>query len=186
MTTDRRAVAFTAMFRRHYPAIRRYLWRRAAEDSVDDLAAEVFTIAWRRFDDLPRDQLPWLYATAAKCLANQRRAARRGDALHQRLRSQPSPDVPDPHERTLATARREALLTAFAGLHPAEQELLMLTEWEQLSPRQAGRVLGIAPAAARARLYRVRRKLRAAFDEQLAAPTPCPPAVSTPAEGVAP
>ena len=174
MPAPHRADAFTVMFVQHHAAVRRYLRRRIAADFVDDLTAEVFTIAWRRFDELPRDRLPWLYATAARCLANQRRAVRRAEALRERLRSERSHAAADPHERTLATAQRDALLIAFARLEPSEQELLMLTEWEQLAPRQAARVLAISPTAARARLHRVRRKLRAAYEEQLAAPSPSP------------
>ena len=163
MASDREA-RFAALFRRHHPAVRRYVTRRAWPDAVDDVVAETFTAAWRRLEDVPADPLPWLLTTARNCLANHRRSALRGAALIERLRSQPAAGDADERARR---EQRESILRALASLGELERELVLLTEWDGLSPRQAGAALGVSAPATRARLYRARRKLQTALDGEL-------------------
>lgn len=61
-------------------------WRADSASDAQDAAAEVFLVAWRRLDALPEGDAAraWLYATARRVLANQRRASRRA-ALYERL-----------------------------------------------------------------------------------------------------
>ena len=43
-----------------------YLARRVPRDDVEDLAADVFAIAWRkRASVTPGEELPWLYRIAS-------------------------------------------------------------------------------------------------------------------------
>ncbi|HEY3552305.1 MAG TPA: sigma factor-like helix-turn-helix DNA-binding protein, partial [Solirubrobacterales bacterium] len=51
------------------------------------------------------------------------------------------------------------------ALNEPDRELLMLVGWEELTPAQAARVLGVTPLAARSRLHRARRRLRARLEE---------------------
>ncbi len=50
-----------------------------------------------------------------------------------------------------------------------DRELLLLVSWEELSPGEAARVLGISSLAARSRLHRARRRLRALLEQREAA-----------------
>lgn len=87
-----------ALFRQHHAAVRGYALHRAIQGAdADDLVGEVFTVAWRRLDDVPADDaLPWLLAVARNVQLNQARSARRREALHLVL---PRPDgVPPPDE----------------------------------------------------------------------------------------
>ena len=73
---------FTALFASHSSDIVAYCgWRAASASDAQDAAAEVFLIAWRRLDALPEGDgaRVWLYATARKVLANQRRWLRGDD-----------------------------------------------------------------------------------------------------------
>ena len=164
--TDR--AAFSALFARHYPAVWRFVARRAWPDAVDDVVAETFLAAWRRFDDLPGDALPWLLNAAGKCLANHHRATTRAASLKERLAAQYTPLRADAATQGF---ERTALVNAFASLSETERELLMLTDWDDLPARRAARALGISPATASARIYRARRKLRAALAAELGRPT---------------
>jgi RNA polymerase sigma-70 factor, ECF subfamily len=164
--TDR--AGFSAVFARHYPAVWRFVARRAWPDAVDDVVAETFLAAWRRYDDLPSDALPWLLNAAGKCLANHRRAATRAEALKERLAAQSTPIRAD---ATTQSFERTALVQAFASLTDTERALLMLTDWDDLPARHAARALGISAATASARIYRARRKLRAALAAGLGRPT---------------
>src|SRR5918997_40376 len=96
---DDRAALFAALFRSHYPAVWRFTARRASPHTVDDIVADTFLAAWRRFDELPADALPWLLNAAGKCLANDRRSAARAESLKQRLASEPASAQPDPSAR---------------------------------------------------------------------------------------
>ena len=63
---------FAAAYREHYWAVSRYVARRldGRTSEVEEVVAEVFTVAWRRRADLPDVPLPWLYGVARNCLAN--------------------------------------------------------------------------------------------------------------------
>jgi RNA polymerase sigma-70 factor, ECF subfamily len=172
-----RAALFAALFDRHYPAVWRFVARRAWPDAVDDVVAETFLAAWRRYDDLPGDALPWLLNAAGKCLANHRRAATRAESLRERLAAQSAPVRAD---ATTQGFEREALVKAFAALSETERALLTLTDWDDLPARQAAQVLGISPARASARIYRARRKLRAALAAELGRPAVHTPVRSMP------
>ena len=169
--------AFSALFARHYPAVWRFVARRAWPDAIDDVVAETFLAAWRRYDDLPSDALPWLLNAAGKCLANHRRAATRAESLKERLATESAPVRAD---ATTQGFERDALVKAFASLPETERALLMLTDWDDLPARRAAHVLGISPATASARIYRARRKLRAALAAELGRPTVQTPVRSLP------
>src|SRR5215831_12749763 len=108
MADETRQERFEAVFRAHVALVRRYVARRT-EDGVEDVVAETFTTAWRRLEDVPADAAPWLLATARRVLANQRRAARRREALSERLTAQVPGVVlhePDDPEAVLAALAR--------------------------------------------------------------------------------
>jgi RNA polymerase sigma-70 factor, ECF subfamily len=141
----------------------RYLARRAAPDSVEDLFAEVMTVAWRRVHDIPDGgELPWLYGVARRVLANHRRAGGRLGRLLERLAfvergvdpgAMPAPSAGDPD-----------LAGALAGLPPTDAEVLRLWAWEELAPGEIAVVLGISANAASIRLHRAKGRLRDALE----------------------
>src|ERR1035437_1498150 len=72
----------------HRQALLRYALRRLDDRSAaEDLVAETFVVAWRRFDEIPpRDQeLFWLYGIAGRVLANALRGRQRSMRLEMRL-----------------------------------------------------------------------------------------------------
>ena len=152
---------FDALFDEHYAPVRAYVARRSSTAGVvDDVLSETFLVAWRRIDSVPADGLPWLLGVARRVLANQRRAEARRGALVDRLASMLS-------RGTIAEPPGEAfgeLGDAIAALSPREREALLLVAWEGLGPQRAARVVGCAPAAFRARLYRARRRLAAQLE----------------------
>src|SRR5262245_29781499 len=144
----------------HLGAVTAYARRRGSTDA-DGLAAEVMTIAWRRLDDVPADDArPWLYATARNLLLAERRRAARVPAVAE----------PEPAAETVVSELDPGLARALRSLSPVDREALLLIAWEELTPTQAARALGINPAAFRVRLLRARRRLRAKLDEPRLAP----------------
>jgi RNA polymerase sigma-70 factor, ECF subfamily len=71
---------FDALFEAYCSDVVAYCgWRGGSAIDAEDAVAEVFLTAWRRLDDVPRNDAArvWLYATARRVIANQRRSARR-------------------------------------------------------------------------------------------------------------
>jgi RNA polymerase sigma factor (sigma-70 family) len=143
-------------------------WRAASSSDAQDAVADVFLTAWRRLDDLPEGDAArvWLYATARRVIANQRRSSRRRAALHERL----AQEAPAPRE-SHAPDREETLVhEALRRLGPRDREVLLLAEWEGLSPAEIATVTGCLTVTARGRLHRARRRFRNAFEEASEAP----------------
>lgn len=157
----KRAERFEQLFREGYPLVRAYALRRAAPDVAQDVVADTFLVAWRRLDDVPADALPWLYATARRVLANQRRSAARGVALAQRLGvtagAGSSVDLGD------SVADAELVRLALDRLSDLSREALMLVAWEGLDGARAARAAGCSKAAFAVRLHRARAQLAGAL-----------------------
>lgn len=150
---------FELFFRAFYPAVFAYVLRRASRPVAEEVAADVFVVAWRRRSELPPEPLPWLYGVARHVLANSRRGARRRGALlaklTSRMPSQNAVEEPVVHDE---------LTGAFARITESEREVLRLAVWEELSSAEAAEALGISPAAFRVRLHRARRHLVEALE----------------------
>jgi RNA polymerase sigma factor (sigma-70 family) len=144
------------LFAQHSAAVRAYAARRVSADVVDDVASDVFVVAWRRLSDVPDDALPWLLACARRIIANQRRGARRWAALHERLNHEP----PAP---SAVLGPDSALGEALATLKAADREVLLLVAWEGLDAQRAALVIGCSQRAFAMRLHRARRRLAAAM-----------------------
>ncbi|MEU7865626.1 sigma-70 family RNA polymerase sigma factor [Dactylosporangium sp. NPDC049140] len=148
---------FTRLFAAHFEAVVRYAFRRVFDAGVaTDLAQEAFIVAWRRRDDVPVRELPWLYGVARNVIANHRRGK--------------APPVV-PHETALragfedTSAEMVDVLRAISALPERDQEILRLVAWEELELREAAVVLGCSKSAAAVRLHRARKRLQAALGE---------------------
>jgi RNA polymerase sigma-70 factor (ECF subfamily) len=152
---------FRRLYDRHYDAIHSYFVRRSGISSAQDLTAEVFLVAWRRIDDVPRgeDTLLWLYGVAANVAAHHRRSIARGVRLNARLRSVPTNGINQPEPQVIRRAEYDQVLAATARLRPADQEILRLAAWEELPHEQIGRLLGCSVAAVDQRIHRAKKRL---------------------------
>lgn len=150
-----REAEFRRLFSEHYRHVLAYALRRTPERAdAEDVAAATFAVAWRRFADAPAEELrlAWLYAIAARVLANQRRSQRRLGALRSRLRAQPPAE-------TLGQVELGEVITALRTLRPGEQEVLRLAAWEGLTSRELAVALRCSENAAAIRLHRARKRL---------------------------
>lgn len=167
MGTDR-AQWLTELYQRHAPALHAYARRRLpSTEEADDVVVEVFATAWRRREQVPREALPWLYATAANVVAHTVRGEVRRRRLGARLavvRPEPSDDLAE--QVTSAVAAARSVAAALQQLPPDDAEVLRLWAWEQLEPSEIAEVLGCSAGAARTRLHRARTRLRSALVDQ--------------------
>ena len=161
---------FTALYARHHNQVFAYAVTRAGRDLADEVVAETFLVAWRRFAVLPRGApLPWLLGTARNVIRARYRDEERQRAVAAELRAWTTPDIAED------ITERAAVLVALSRLTEDDRELLTLAAWHDLSPGAAARVLGCSTATYFVRLHRARRRLAdalAATDppQQLARP----------------
>ena len=68
--------SFEAAFEAEFASLHRYLARRLGASLADELAAETFAVALRRWDrlDPERPVRPWLYGIATNVMAHHRRS----------------------------------------------------------------------------------------------------------------
>ena len=139
-----------------------YALRRSgcAEDAAD-VVSDTYLIAWRKLERIPPGDQGrlWLFGVAGNVL---RRAADRGrreaalaDRLAGELREAQAlwDSALDPAPST------RCLRAALASLPRRDQELLTLTAWEGLSPREIATVTGLPANLIRVRLHRARARL---------------------------
>jgi len=152
---------FRVLYADHFDSILGYALRRAAapEDAADAVS-ETFLVAWRRSEEVPAggDARPWLYGVARRVLANQHRTRHRRDRLGERLRGELTRQVvPD---QVADGAEVDAVRAAMERLGELDREVLRLSVWEQLEPREIAVALDLSPEVVRTRLSRARARLR--------------------------
>ncbi|GIJ09771.1 RNA polymerase sigma factor [Micromonospora andamanensis] len=152
---------FRRIYADNFEALLAYASRRVEQpDDAADVVAETFLVAWRRSAHLPCDDeiRLWLYGVARRVLANHHRSVNRRERLGERLRQcLTAVYPPDPGSEV---PQRLAVRAALRRLNDTDREMLLLTVWEGLPPREAAQVVGVSPAAARTRLSRARARLR--------------------------
>jgi len=131
--------AFERLFRHTRNDLLAYIVRRAgnSEDAADVLA-ETYLIAWQKLDAIPagdRARL-WLFGVARKL--------RRATAM----------------QAPVDTEAADAVRAALAALPERDREILTLTAWDGLTPRQIAAVTGSSANIVRVRLHRARARLK--------------------------
>jgi RNA polymerase sigma factor (sigma-70 family) len=185
---NQRERRFDALFEAYLADMVAYCgWRALTAADAQDAVSEVFLAAWRRLDDVPHGEEArlWLYGTARRVMANQARAGRRQALLRLRLSSFAAPSTDagvsfidgDGGRGDTAPAAVEAVRGALAALKPVDREVLLLAEWEGLTPAQIAKVLCCPGVTARGRLFRARRRFRALLEETGLEPQPCGAAI---------
>lgn len=149
-----RELAFERVWRNEMPRVFNYAARHVGAADAHDVAAETFTIAWRRWDDITEPPFAWLLGVARHVVSNHVRTLQRGRRLDDRVRL-----LSAVTGHTVAyvdfVARQEAI-RQLAALGEKEREALLLTAWDGLSTDEAATLLGISPAAVRKRISRAR------------------------------
>jgi RNA polymerase sigma-70 factor (ECF subfamily) len=149
--------AFEQLFRDYYDPVYRYATRRVPAEAVQDVVSETFLAAWRRYDELRGDPLPWLLGVARRIAANQLRGDARRVALTDRLSAERTELVSSGGDRS------SRLALALAELSERDREALLLVAWDGLEYRLAAHVVGCRSATFAVRKHRARRRLERAL-----------------------
>jgi RNA polymerase sigma-70 factor (ECF subfamily) len=156
--------AFRRLYEATYPRIAAYTRRRLSPDQADDVLAEVFLVAWRRFEDVPQgdEAVLWLYGVARRVVSEDRRSGRRRGRLVAKLSALGSPD--EGHQADTEQLEEQlAVRSALAMLREPDRELLRLSQWEDLNHDELARVFNCSTNAIAIRLHRAHQRFSQAL-----------------------
>ncbi|HEY3550638.1 MAG TPA: RNA polymerase sigma factor [Gaiellaceae bacterium] len=154
---------FEEVFEAELDSLHGYLARRLGSAAADDLAADTFVIAYRRWSDFDasRPVRPWLYGIAANLLQHHWRKERRMLRAYARTGLDPvAQDDEAAVERLDARAENAHLAQALAELRPAERDVLLLHAWAELSDGDIAQALSLPVGTVKSRLSRARDHMR--------------------------
>jgi RNA polymerase sigma-70 factor (ECF subfamily) len=133
-------------------------------DEAEDVAQETFIRAYRALDrfDVNRPLRPWLMRIASNLARNQRRSVGRYFAAVQRLiRAEPGAAfATSGHSQLVERERAHTLWQAVRRLGQAEQEIIYLRYFLEMSEAEAATALDIPAGTVKSRTHRALARLR--------------------------
>lgn len=159
-------VRYRAVFERHYEQVYAYFRRRLDVESARDCTAETFVVAWRKVGDIPEgSELHWLYKVARNVLRNAYRAKRRSPIKAGEVTDRPD-RADSPETIVVRNEEDREVIDALHRLRRNDQEILLLSVWEELPRDDVASILGCSPHAASQRLHRASRRLAAELNNR--------------------
>ena len=164
--------AFGTLFDLHRDRVFRHVLRLVEHrGEAEDVTAAAFFDLWRRRADVrivEGSVLPWLLVTATNHARNVRRGTRRYRSMLSGLPRLEHAEDPAliAGERVQRAADAARLHRAIAALSETDAALLVLTVVEGWTSARAADAVGITHAAARTRLTRARRTVRALLGDE--------------------
>lgn len=151
---------FNQVFRALLPDVSKFLARRVNSEDVEDLAADLFELAWSKRDKIEKGlELAWLYKSARYLIANHYRKTS-GRSRIMALLAEP---VAAPSAESIAVADL-TLSQAWSKLSAKEKEILALWSFEGLELQEISKILELSQNAAAVRLSRAKANLRNQLD----------------------
>lgn len=161
---DEREARFTRLYETYYRNVFGYVVLRVAPQAAEDVTGEVFTIAWRKIDEIPERALPWLLGVAGNLARQSHGAAGQARGLVDRLAGLTTDADLHAWDAADHVIARDQALAALRTLSVKEAEAVTLTAWHGLDPADAARVAGCSRTAFVVRLHRGRRRLARALE----------------------
>lgn len=138
-----------------------FLTRRASDpEAAADLLAEVYLVAWRRLDKLPGDEGArlWLFGVARNLIMKNSQRQQSHQALISELTHHLT-RLADYRPEATDDGHAERIRTGLDKLPAKQREVLLLTAWEGLKPREIAKVTGTTANIVRVRLHHARQAL---------------------------
>lgn len=146
----------------HQDAVFRFAYLLLGDpDDAKDIAQETFIRAWRhlaRFDS-NRPLRPWLLSITSNLSSNRHRSAGRFlSALTRAFYNEPVPSGME--EKSAQRMEADELWKAVRSLNTADQQIIYLRYFLELSVAETSDAMGIAKGTVKSRLSRALEKLR--------------------------
>lgn len=144
------------------PAFRLAYLMLGDADAADDVAQETFIRAFRALDrfDASRPLRPWLLRITTNLAYNQRRAVGRYLAVLRRIFADDPHPAPSADAAAGSTWEAQAIWQAIRHLSHADQEIIYLHYFLELSVVETAETLGVAPGTVKSRRHRALERLR--------------------------
>jgi RNA polymerase sigma-70 factor (ECF subfamily) len=157
-TTD---AAFREVYDATFDDVRRFCLRRLPMSDVNDAVSEVYLVAWRKADKIPRgdEALLWLYGVARNVVRHIERGNWRRLRLTAKAMREPAGTVQAPEMQIVRHSDDETLAAAVRRLSESDQEVIRLRAWEDLSAPAIAQVLDCSVSAAEKRITRAFKRL---------------------------
>jgi RNA polymerase sigma-70 factor (ECF subfamily) len=151
---------FTEHYRQYLPMVSKFFAYRAESADVEDLASQVFSIAWQKRDSAPLEHVAaWLYRIAGNVLANHRRKS----AFRITLPLLDN-DLLAPSAESLALAN-VSIRAAWQVLSSKDRLVLSLVALEGLTLEECAVVMRTSKNAATIRFHRAKKNFEIALKE---------------------
>jgi RNA polymerase sigma-70 factor (ECF subfamily) len=164
--------AWEALVRDHQQPLFRLAYLLLGDaDEAEDVTQEAFVRAFHALDrfDHTRPLRPWLLRIVTNLAHNRRRALRRYlTALLKAGRSEPEP-ISAIGERSAEQWEAQTLWQAVRQLRAADQRIIYLRYFLDLSEAETAAALAIAPGTVKSRLHRATQRLRQIVDVEFPA-----------------
>ncbi|WP_051191679.1 RNA polymerase sigma factor [Microbacterium luticocti] len=158
---------FAQFYRDHYRLVVTIAEHRLGSlQDAEDVASETFRIVFQRHASGGDLTLPWLYGVVRNLVGNEYRRRTRSRALHDRLATEWHETEPE------ASDAVEMVREALTLLPTAQQELLTMIYWDELTMAEAAAILKCRVGAVRVRVMRARRALRSMIERLNEDPDP--------------
>jgi len=149
--------AFESLVRKYQRMIYSLTFRMSGSVAdAEDLTQETFVRAFEQLDGFRAEARfsSWLYRIAVNQCLNWRKRGERRERLHHAWQEHHSNAAIRRHDRS------EQVQVALLKLSPEQRAAIVLTVYEEMSHREAARVLGCSETTVSWRLFVARRKLK--------------------------
>jgi len=164
-TRDGSSRAFAELYGAHANRVERLVRSRCSQDehAVADVVQEVFTRALAHIDQLRDPALfgAWVRSIAGHVVVDHQRASKRTHELDEASGLTIEAGDPMPDALVEAGDLIGLLRRSLTALSEPDATAITLTVGRGLSPAELGAELGVSPGAAKVRLHRARKRLRA-------------------------
>ncbi|MEK7414291.1 MAG: sigma-70 family RNA polymerase sigma factor, partial [Planctomycetota bacterium] len=135
---------FTAIYEDHYLAVRQFTAWQCEPSELDDVVADVFLVAWRRFNDLEAAWArPWLFGVAKNVLRSRQRSVRRAAAFVNQLVALRPALATNLDAGELSIEDVELIKAGLQALTSDDQEVLILSTWYEMTAPELAIALSI-------------------------------------------
>lgn len=158
--------AFSELFRRHYPSVRRACARRLRDPhEADETAQAAFVRALERIAtcDGERRFGRWVHVIARHLCVDAQRSRNRVEPREEPFEGRPERRPNDPEESLLTAERAAHVHAALGSLPERQRDAVIARDLDDLRPPEIADRLGLSVGAVDSLLLRARRRLAVAY-----------------------
>jgi len=168
---DGDAEAFSELFRRHYPTVRRVCARKLRDlREADEIAQAAFVRAYEHLDSCDGDRRfgAWVQVIANNLCIDHWRAVHRTTPTHEPIGEDAVMEGHGPEESLLNAEQAKMIQLALASLPDRQRDVVVARDVDGRRPPEIAAALGLSLGAVDSLLLRARRRLAASVQSMSA------------------